>query len=519
MKNKFLVLIVLVAFLNSCKKDDFSSNPSAPTPPADFSIPADSVILNPTGYAPLSAVVNYSYTTPGKTKIIVFGKHGDNSNIEHQFEDFGSLHSIPVIGLYPDYNNTVEIVLFSDNGDSIAKTMVNIQTGSLPDSMPTSITVDSADYDAMQPGINLVSSFSSWTPTRPYMLDNYGDIRWILDYSSHPDLNSLFYDCGIARLRNGNFYFADSKTSKIYEVDLLGKIVNSWGLSGYYFHHEVLEMPNGNFLVCASKPNSTHTNGTPTAEDYVIQVDRQAGTILNTWDLKESLDEYRNVLTTNSVDWMHINALYYDSTDNTIIVSGRTQGVVKLTFDNKVKWILGPHNGWGKNRRGEDLKQFLLTALDANGNVISDTSVQSGFKNHPDFEWCWYQHSCILIPNGDLMLFDNGTNRNFNPSPTNFYSRAVEYKIDPVNMTVQQVWEYGEERGAETYAAALSLVQFLPEKNHVMFCPGYQVANATGKGGKIIEVDYATRKAVFQSSISTPSTLGFHRAKRMDAYP
>lgn len=519
MNNKILLLIAFIAVLNSCKKNDFSSTPPLSTPPVELSISNDSVILNPTGYAPLSALVNYSYTTPGKTKIIVFGKHGDNSNIEHQFEDYGSLHSVPIIGLYPDYNNTVEIVLFGNNGDSIAKAIVNIQTGSLPDSMPSSITVDSANYDVMEPGINLVSSFSSRVPTRPYMLDNYGDIRWLLDYSSHPELNSLFYDCGIARLRNGNFYFANFETNKIYEVDLVGKIVNSWGLSGYNFHHEVLEMPNGNFLVCVARPSSTHTNGTPTTEDYIVEVDRQAGTIINTWDLKESLDEYRTALTTNAVDWIHVNALYYDSTDNTIIISGRTQGVVKLTFDNKVKWILSAHKGWGKNRRGEDLNQYLLTALDANGNIITDTSVQSGYKNHPDFEWCWYQHSCILIPNGDLMLFDNGTNRNFNPNQTNFYSRAVEYKIDPVNMTVQQIWEYGKERGMETYSAVISCVQFLPEKNHVLFCPGYQVANANGKGGKIVEVDYTTRKAVFQSSISTPNALGFHRAKRIGAYP
>src|SRR4051812_35555252 len=187
MNNKVLLLVAVIAVLNSCKKDDFSSGPSSSTSPVELSVSADSITLNPTGYAPLSALVNYSFTTAGKTKIIVFGKHGDNSNIEHQFEDYGAFHSVPIIGLYPDFKNTVEIVLFSDGGDSIAKAMINIQTGSLPDSMPTSITVDSANYDAIEPGINLVSSFSSSIPTRPYMLDNYGDIRWLLDYSSHPE--------------------------------------------------------------------------------------------------------------------------------------------------------------------------------------------------------------------------------------------------------------------------------------------------------------------------------------------
>jgi len=117
------------------------------------------------------------------------------------------------------------------------------------------------------------------------------------------------------------------------------------------------------------------------------------------------------------------------------------------------------------------------------------------------------------------MLFDDGDDRNFDTTATDHYSRAVEYKIDPVNMTVQQIWEYGKERGIETFSRIVSNVQFLQETNHVLFCPGFQVVNATGQGGKIVEVDYATRKAVFQCSISTANGFGFHRTKRISAYP
>lgn len=514
--NKHLLFIAFIFILFSCRKDIF---PGLPTTPADLFISPDDIILNPTGFAPLSAVVNYSYPTMGKTKIIVVGKNGENSNIEHLFNDYGLSHSVPIIGLYANYNNTVEIILFNDNGDSLAKSFINIQTGVLPANMPLSIVIDSAQYSNMEPGLNLVSSFSNSNMDIPYMVDNYGDIRWLLDYTTNPDLDSLSYDDGIARLRNGNFYFGDISTTKIYEVDILGKIVNSWGLSGYIFHHEVQEIPNGNFLLSATNPSSTHTNGSPTIEDYVIEISRQTGNLVNTWDLKESLDEYRTALTANRRDWMHINAVFYDSTDNTIIVSGRTQGVVKLSYNNKVKWILGPHKGWSKNRRGEDLNQFLLTPLDARGNQITDTSILNGYTNHPDFEWSWFQHSPTLIPNGNLMLFDNGSSRNFNNTSTNFYSRAVEYEINPVNMTVKQIWEYGKERGLETYSRIVSNVQFLPKLNHVLFCPGYQVVNSKGQGGKVVEVDYATRKAVFQSSISFQNFSGFHRTKRISAYP
>lgn len=106
------------------------------------------------------------------------------------------------------------------------------------------------------------------------------------------------------------------------------------------------------------------------------------------------------------------------------------------------------------------------------------------------------------MPNDDWLLFDNGTHHNFDPNPGT-YSRAVAFRIDPVKKTVQQVWTYGKERGAATYSAIVSRVEFLPEVNHMRFCPGYQVATATGLGGKIIEVDYATRQPVFEMSLTT----------------
>ena len=88
----------------------------------------------------------------------------------------------------------------------------------------------------------------------------------------------------------------------------------------------------------------------------------------------------------------------------------------------------------------------------------------------------------------------------------------MAYRIDPVRRTVQQVWAYGKERGAETYSAIVSRVEFLLEVNHVRFCPGYQVPTATGAGGKIIEIDYATCQPVFELSLTTGTGFGFHRA-------
>lgn len=478
--------------------------------------------LNPNGYVPLAAQLNFSASSSGRTFIRVRGKHGRQTYVEHTFDDNGQQHTIPIIGLYANYTNAVDIRVVSAGGDTLAKSTIAIQTPALSAdvALPTSIVVAPFNEADVAPGLLLVSSYSAYLtgkPFTPYLLDAYGELRWVLDYRTHPQLNTLNYEDGISRLRNGNFFFGNSANSTIYEVDLFGNVINNWPLSGYTFHHEVIEKPNGNFLLTVNKV------GNSTEEDFVVEVDRKNKSLLTVWDLKESLQISRYSLTSDGVqpanDWFHGNAVLHDSTDNTIVVSGRTQGVVKLDYNNRVKWILAAHKGWSVNGRGEDLTQFLLKPLDASGNPISSTAVSEGTAITSDFEWNWYQHNPSYMQNGDLLMFDNGSRREFDATPRTMYSRAVSYKIDPVNKTVQQTWAYGKERGAETFSNIVSSAQFLPQSNHIVFGPGFQVPNVNGQGGKAVEIDYGTKRVVSEISISSANGWGFHRVKKISAYP
>ncbi|MEJ7768747.1 MAG: aryl-sulfate sulfotransferase [Chitinophagaceae bacterium] len=513
----FILVAVLISTAIGCRKPD---NPHQPpiNPPLLISI--DSVIINPSGYAPLTALVLFSSTVNGKTFIKIQGKHGPDTDVEHVFNDYGLHHAVQVIGLYSEYLNTVNIRLISNKGDTVAKTTLNIRIGALPPNLPTSIIADVFQPGQVEKGLLLVSNLSTVNPQIPLMLDNYGEVRWLLNYSTHKELNRLAYNNGLKRLRNGNFYFGDVRSKKIYEIDLVGTVMHTWDLSktGYEFHHEVDEKPDGNLIVSVTKTGSKNFEGIETIEDYIIEINRRTGAISTVWDLKESLDEFRFSLIETPDDWIHVNAVLYDSTDNTIIVSGRHQGVIKLTFENKIKWILATHKGWTRNRRGEELDRFLLTPLAYDGSRITDTAVLNGTKNHPDFEWTWYQHSSIALPDGNFMFFDNGDSRNYDPALPK-YSRAVEYRINAKDMTIQQVWQYGKDRGLETFAPIVSSVQFMPGSNHVLFCPGNRVKNEQGFGGKIIELDYVTKKVVLQLSISAVIRAGFHKAKRISVYP
>ncbi len=529
----FLVCAVLL--LTNCNKHDSDSTPPVATKPTpvDFTVTANGISVNPNGYTPLSAQLTFYSVKSGRTFIRVHGRHGALTDVTHLFSDTGAFHSIPVIGMYADTANTVDIRIVDNAGDTVAQSTAAIVTQALPSSMPSSVVASVPDASQVVPGMYLVSNYSTsgtaGKPCIPYMMDAYGDTRWVLDYSSNTELSNMNYEDGIARLKNGNFYFGNSVNGTIYEIDILGNVINRWTIPGYLFHHEVHEEANGNFLLNATKIGSTYTNNSnPTIEDYVIEIDRNSKQIIDVWDLKQSLNENRIVWgAPSNGDWFHGNALLDDSTDNTIIVSGREQGVVKLDRSNNVKWILAPHKDWGVNGRGDSLYKYLLTPLDASGDVIADTTVAYGSTIAPDFEWNCYEHSPIQLPNGDLMMFDNGTNRTLDAAdgsnPRNGapgkYSRAVEFKIDPVKMTVQQIWQYGKERDVDAYSSIVSSVQFLPESKHVIFAPGYNVKNEAGYGGKIIEVNYDTRAVVNEIEISATNTFSHHRAKKINAYP
>ncbi len=477
---------------------------------------------NPSGYAPLTAEIEAEAPREFRLSIRVDGQDGPVSDIVHHFSGFASNMTIPVLGLYPDDSNTVELSFYDANDLLYNSVLVSITTDPLPENVLPEISIPVRQFDQMEPGFNLVSYRTAVNPNIPFWFDAWGKIRGVFLYYAHPQLGLLGYDVGMERLANGNYYFGDWNTDAIYEVDVFGNTLNTWPLpSGYQFHHNVQEKPDGNFLVTVDKEGATHLNGNNTVEDHIIEINRQSGAMVQEWDLRQSLDEYRvaqiNQLSSAWIDWAHANAVIYDESDQTIIVSCRTQGLVKLDYNNQVQWLLGPHLGYGTNRQGDDLNDFLLAPVDGAGTLIDDQQVVEGYANHPDFEWQWYQHAPLLLPNGHILLFDNGDTRNWTFAER--YSRAVEYDIDETNGTVQQVWQYGKERGNSAFSRLVSDVDYLPERDNILFCPGSYVDNTPAEfGGKIIEIDYTTREVVFEATLSSGG-ITFHRAERMPIYP
>ncbi len=475
-------------------------------------ITSESLILNPTGYTPLAAELTLKTARPVQVELEIVSPYDGEENLIHRFEEPDTSFTLPVLGLYPSYTNRLQIRFYDRENQLLGQETRLIETPPLMAEFPA-ITV-LVNTEPKKPGMNLVSYAGHDNPELPripFIFDQYGHIRWYAHMASHPTLNRLFYTIAVERFQNGNLYFDDIRSRYLMEMDMLGRIVNQWFLPEYHFHHHVLELPSGNLLATVTVP------GLSTTQDHVLEIDRENGTIVTVWDLRESLDVYRLIWSGNSTDWFHGNGLAYDEENDAIIVSGRHQGTVKLTRNNEVIWILAPHRDWKPSGNGVDLKTKLLQPLDANGKPITDLRVLAGYSDHSEFSWTWFQHAPKLTPHGTLFLFDNGNRRNYSGG---WFSRAVEYHIDEKAMTIQQVWEYGRERGRTTYAGAVSDVDYHQDENTVLFMPG--INSEYGLNGKMIEVDYSTKDVVYEAVIRTEDILRYHifdRVERISIYP
>ncbi len=445
------------------------------------------IVVNPYEISPLTALIMFETKDLTAPTVKIMGKD-DHTTYEKTFTP-NKKHILPIYGLYPDKNNEVIVTL---NGKDYT---FHIQTEPLPDDfvLPTDIT---ANKDELENELYFVTPSSSGY-TAAY--DVNGDVRWYLT-------ENMIWD--IQRLQNGNIMLSSNRlinppyyTTGLVEMDLLGKIYYEYVLPGGY-HHDVFELENGNLLVASDDFESG------TVEDYVVEIERDTGNIVKTIDLKEILptDQGGNQMTTD-YDWFHNNAVWYDRETNSITLSGRHKdAVVNIDYNSlEINWMIGSPDGWSKKYQ----KYFLTPTGD-------------------DFEWQWAQHASMILPNGDVFIFDNGNNRSKTKEgsidASDNYSRGVIYRVNKVDHTITQVWQYGKERGSDYYSPYISDVDYLDENHYLIHSGG--VNTVDGKPGNepaglenadslnSYTTEIKNNEVIFEMNLPT----NLYRAEKMNLY-
>ena len=444
------------------------------------------IIVNPYGNSPLTALVIFETNDLTAPSITVVGKDV-NTTFTNTFIP-SKKHILPIYGLYPDTEN--KVVLKVNNNIVNLK----IKTDKLPEDIILPTSVKRTKSELNQELYFVTPSSKGYTTA----YDANGDIRWYLT-------DNYLWD--IKRLHNGHLMLSSSRlinppyyTTGLVEIDLMGKIYYEYNLPGGY-HHDVFEMENGNLLVASND----FKNGT--VEDYVVLLDRDNGKILKSWNLKDILPTTYGINEmATEYDWFHNNSVWYDKNTNSITLSGRHQdAVVNIDYESgEINWIIGDPNGWS----AEYLKYF--------------------FTGSYNFEWQYAQHAAMILPNGNIFLFDNGNNRSKIKdeyvAADNNYSRAVIYKINTDNMTIEQTWEYGKELGASFYSPYISDVDYLANNHYLILSGGISTKNGehlnvpAGLGNadtlKSTLVEIKNDKVIFELTLPTND----YRAEKLSLY-
>lgn len=458
-----------------------------------YTIDNPNVILDPYKASPLTALIIFETQYDVTPTVTIVGKD-KNTTITHTFKS-SKKHYLPIYGLYPDKENEV-IIKYTENNKEINKT-IKIKTDKLPDDMiiPTNIY---ANKD------KLGTEFYFYTPSSKGYTCAYdvnGDVRWYLtNYAlwDNTRLNNGHMLISTERLINTPYYMTG-----LYEIDMLGKIYNEYSLKGGY-HHDYFELPNGNLLISSDDFNNPYG----TVEDYIVEIDRKSGNTVKTFDLKNILNmEDGKSENWSSYDWFHNNSVWYDKKTNSITLSGRhMDAVINISYKTgKLNWIIGDSSNWSKKYQ----KYFFKPVGD-------------------NFEWQWSQHAAMITPEGYVFLFDNGNNKSKDKdkyvSASNSYSRGVMYKIDTKKMTIEQVFEYGKERGSEFYSPYISDVDYLAKSHYIVhsggivYVDGKNSNQPAGLGGadKLVSdtVELLDDKVIFEMILPTNN----YRVEKMSLY-
>ena len=538
-----VLLLVGVLVMISCgdsRPPDFVSDPSiSPSP-------------NPA--VPLVAFLECRTDEPSRVVLIVSDGNGEREISPH--EDFATDHRLPILGLAADTTHSIRVRAVDSEGNWVeAQDRLEYTTPALPDDFPP-ISVRVSQPDRMEPGVTLFEVRRMGQPELYLFLavNSRGQVVWYY----RPD-DAIRY---LHILPNRNLLHL-SNYHKATEVRLTGEIVRQWHAAGHpnngnpldvpeesipvqteTFHHEIFPTPSGNYMTLSTELRTVDDfpkdPGDPESErekanivgDVVVEF-QPDGTVVRQWSLLDLMDPDRYGYSSagaywrtrgyghirgGTKDWGHANSLFYDQSDDSIIVSVRHQdATVKFSRETgELIWILGTQAGWA-----EPWQPFLLRSVG-------------------DLEWPVHQHSARMTDDGSLLLFDNGNYRSWPPeakTPTReAYSRAVEFKIDEGAGTVKQVWAYGGPGPDAFFSSLVSEADLLPLTGNVLVTDGGRTRNERGEfadvsqasrcSARILEVTHSeTPEIVFELliedlSAEDPLRWSVYRSQRLpDLYP
>ena len=395
-----------------------------------------SIILNPLGYTPLSAIIVLEKTNTIPITIIVQGKVSRDSIATTYPVNYGT--QIPIHGLYQDYTNKI-IIRYNNSSQTHEIITAKIDIRNFKNTN-TKMTIKSIVNKNILPPDSMFDYnlyFSSFPNGNEIIgFDKKGDIRYLYNNNKEkPVVMRMEAD-------SRNVCMLYISNNKMYiKRDLLGNIIFN---KEYDVHHESVNSFNGREIILGNSQWGW--------EDMVFELDenkniirelsignliKQAASVEDQPLLKKMIYDDENIYTNKGkakrIDWAHANSLVYDKDNDRLYLSLRHLGLLAIKFKEwKLEWFLVNNNlkteegvGYGKKPKSS----LYLVDIPSLQKFRMATTKNYGPQG---------QHALFLKKNGNIILFDNRSKGRSNP----IGSRILEYSFNHQTKKAKVVREF-----------------------------------------------------------------------------
>ncbi len=456
---------------------------------------------------PLVAYYTKDSVNTEPVTVRVKGKTAD-MDIAHTYE-VGYGKEFPIFGLYPNYENTIEV---TENG--VIKSF-KVKTGVLPEGLPiANVTVDNlpietdGEYAAFNRDLYWLSSHTNDRETLAF--DRKGDIR----YYFVDDFSRVAYDID----NDSIVLYKGYKGGHV--MDLTGKTIFKYTGTATS-HHDTIKLENGNFVwLSVSKWGD---------EDCVIEQDSN-GKLINDYTfgplfrsivdvetndnrdadielLNKIIYDEDNIYYENgeglATDWAHGNSLVYDEDSDIMYFSLRNQAVIAVDWSEwKLLWWMADDD-LHTSHEGVPYPEYTFHDIKAlESYKLTGDAETDGPKN---------QHALFLHANGNLGMFDNQGDEDSNANG----SRYVEYSIDNQAKTGAIARQY---RDIDIYSRIRSDADFTINNNLLMLWGNASPEAVIREidGANLSDSNFENDTVLFEIKLSTPPG---YRIDKIPLYP
>lgn len=381
--------ILILAGAVSCNRDDGEISPGEVFKSVDVKVADDNA---------LRMEVAIEFKKSASYEIEYWKEEAPEKRFRTRSREAAGAETAKLILLEPDTRYLFRIHARCGDGYTSTDTYA-FRSGMLPGNIPE-CTLSKDDLQDDPAGYILMCKRDE--PGFITLCDTRGTIVWYESVPKGVRVATYDPDTGTILAIVGSSPLKSYAGTGILMLDLAGNRLLEKEIVEMHPHHDIRRMPDGNIILVNYVPKTFDLSACGGSSEETVWGDGYSildpqGNVLESWDCFAELDprEDPNIMKTKG-DWLHANAVNYDS-----------EGNLYMTF-NKISqlWRIDPDNG------------NVLYRVGADGNVdIDERFIPDGL------------HSPYPLDRDRVLVLDNGK------SGGDRLTRALIYEIDPTAMS------------------------------------------------------------------------------------